>query len=130
MSRLEGYIRVKRDGPTHLALVLVIFWPSANSLTRCIPGSASKVLSLKPTQPRNKCSGRGDLPRPFSNEVIMFRKIEVLEITTVAPRESCGGSWVGGQFGEYEFCALVFPLPATNRDYEVRDSKGRPSRIS
>ncbi len=52
--------------------------------------------------------------------------LDTLEIKRVQRRTSCGGAWVVGTIAGHRFDALVFPEPATNREWEV----GGDSRIS
>ncbi len=52
--------------------------------------------------------------------------LDTLVIKKVQRRTSCGGAWVTGTIAEHRFDALVFPEPATNREWEV----GGDSRIS
>lgn len=52
--------------------------------------------------------------------------LDTLEIKKVQRRTSAGGAWVRGTIAGHRFEALVFPEPATNREWEV----GGDSRIS
>ncbi|MFO0836980.1 MAG: hypothetical protein U1D55_00515 [Phycisphaerae bacterium] len=52
--------------------------------------------------------------------------LETLEIKRMQRRASAGGAWVSGTLAGHRFEALVFPEPATNREWEV----GGDSRIS
>ena len=52
--------------------------------------------------------------------------LDTLVIKKVQRRTSAGGAWVVGTIGGHRFDALVFPEPATNREWEV----GGDSRIS
>lgn len=52
--------------------------------------------------------------------------LDTLVIKKVQRRTSAGGAWVVGTIAGHRFDALVFPEPATNRDWEV----GGDSRIS
>lgn len=52
--------------------------------------------------------------------------LDTLAIKKVQRRTSAGGAWVTGTIAEHRFDALVFPEPATNREWEV----GGESRIS
>ncbi len=52
--------------------------------------------------------------------------LDTLEIKKVQRRTSAGGAWVRGTIAGHRFDALVFPEPATNREWEV----GGDSRIS
>ncbi|MBI5863379.1 MAG: hypothetical protein HZB38_02480 [Planctomycetes bacterium] len=52
--------------------------------------------------------------------------LDTLVIKKVQRRTSCGGAWVVGTIAGHRFDALVFPEPATNREWEV----GGDSRIS
>ena len=52
--------------------------------------------------------------------------LDTLVIKKVQRRISVGGAWVSGTIAGHRFDALVFPGPATNRDWEV----GGDSRIS
>ena len=52
--------------------------------------------------------------------------LDTLVIKKVQRRTSAGGAWVTGTIAGHRFDALVFPEPATNREWEV----GGDSRIS
>ena len=52
--------------------------------------------------------------------------LDTLEIKKVQRRTSAGGAWVVATIAGHRFDALVFPEPATNREWEV----GGDSRIS
>ena len=52
--------------------------------------------------------------------------LDTLVIKKVQRRTSAGGAWVVGTIAGHRFDALVFPEPATNREWEV----GGDSRIS
>ena len=52
--------------------------------------------------------------------------LETLVIKKVQRRRSGGGAWVSGTIAGHRFDALVFPEPATNREWEV----GGDSRVS
>ena len=52
--------------------------------------------------------------------------LDTLVIKKVQRRTSAGGAWVRGTIAGHRFDALVFPEPATNREWEV----GGDSRIS
>ena len=52
--------------------------------------------------------------------------LDTLVIKKVQRRISVGGAWVSGTIAGHRFDALVFPEPATNREWEV----GGDSRIS
>ena len=52
--------------------------------------------------------------------------LDTLEIKKVQRRTAAGGAWVRGTIAGHRFEALVFPEPATNREWEV----GGDSRIS
>ncbi|MBI5864849.1 MAG: hypothetical protein HZB38_10135 [Planctomycetes bacterium] len=52
--------------------------------------------------------------------------LDTLVIKKVQRRTSAGGAWVVGMIAGHRFDALVFPEPATNREWEV----GGDSRIS
>jgi hypothetical protein len=60
--------------------------------------------------------------------------LDTLEIKKVQGRTSAGGAWAVGTTAGHRFDALVFPEPATNREWEVggdsRISKLRVQRIS
>ena len=45
--------------------------------------------------------------------------LDTLVITKVQRRTSAGGAWVRGTIAGHRFDALVFPEPATNREWEV-----------
>lgn len=52
--------------------------------------------------------------------------LDTLVIKKVQRRTSAGGAWVSGTIAGHRFEALVFPEPATNREWEV----GGDSRVS
>lgn len=52
--------------------------------------------------------------------------LETMQINKLQRRSVGGGAWVVGTIGGHRFDALVFPEPATNREWEV----GGDSRIS
>lgn len=61
-----------------------------------------------------------------SNTIEPSDVLDTLVIKKVQRRTSAGGAWVTGTIAGHRFDALVFPEPATNREWEV----GGDSRIS
>ena len=61
-----------------------------------------------------------------NDEIDASEVLDTLVIKKVQRRTSAGGAWVSGTIAGHRFEALVFPEPATNREWEV----GGDSRIS
>ncbi|MBW7905480.1 MAG: hypothetical protein LC135_03200 [Phycisphaerae bacterium] len=75
------------------------------------------------TQP----NGDTDMTNAKTNDGIDANEVlDTLVIKKVQRRTSAGGAWVVGTIAGHRFDALVFPEPATNREWEV----GGDSRIS
>ena len=54
-----------------------------------------------------------------NDEIDASEVLDTLEIKKVQRRTSAGGAWVRGTIAGHRFEALVFPEPATNREWEV-----------
>lgn len=58
-----------------------------------------------------------------TNDANEFGVSDDLEITKVTRRNAGNGTWVCGGLNGHRFDALVFPVHAENRDWEIGDSR-------
>ena len=63
-----------------------------------------------------------------NDEIDASEVLDTLVIKKVQRRTSAGGAWVSGTIAGHRFEALVFPEPATNREWEV-DGDSRISKL-
>ena len=68
----------------------------------------------------------GDNDMTTNDAIDASEVLDTLRIKKVQRRTSAGGAWVSGTIAGHRFDALVFPEPASNREWEV----GGDSRIS